>query len=111
MTALRTSSPFGLVLSALWTAYGWLMSAALPAICIVALWRALRSGSLGKRSLVAALCLWAAFLAAAVALHLMVPRSAVTVPPSAVALGLGMMTLPLTAAAVAPLALASHRHQ
>jgi hypothetical protein len=99
------------VLSPLWTAYGWFSSSALLTVCVLALRTSLRWGCLGKRLLVIALCLWTPFVFAAVALYLKVVPDTVTVPLSALALGIGVMTIPLASAAFAPLALASHRHQ
>jgi hypothetical protein len=99
------------VFSPLWTAYGWFMSTALVTVCFVTLRTSLKWGCLGKRFLVAALCLWVPFVFVTIALYLKVVPNTVPVPLSAVALGLGIMTVPLASAAIAPLALASHRHR
>ena len=99
------------VLSPLWTAYSWLLSAGLATVCFIALQQSLKWGCLGKRFFVVALCLWAVLVSATVTLYLKVAPVTVTVPLSALVLGLGMMTTPLAAAAMAPLALASHRHR
>jgi hypothetical protein len=64
-----------------------------------------------RRAAVVSVGLWTVFVAATVTLYLKAVPVTVTVPISALALGLGMMTTPLTAAAIAPLALASHRRQ
>ena len=95
----------------LWIAYGWLLSAAMVTVCLWALCTSLSWGCVSKRFLVVALCLWALFVCATVALYLKIVPDGVTIPLSALALGSGAMTIPLSSAAFAPLALASHRHR
>jgi hypothetical protein len=97
--------------SPLWIVYGWLLSAAMVTVCLWALWRSLSWCCLRKRFLVVALCLWTLFVCATVALYLDIAPEGVTIPLSALALMSGAMTIPLSSAAFAPLALASHRHR
>jgi hypothetical protein len=93
----------------LWTAYGYLAAVAIVAGCIFALWRAFVAGSLGGRLFAGAFCLWGIYVVSAISLYL---RLAVdqAIPLAALVLGAALLLLPLATTALAPLALASHRH-
>lgn len=102
----------GWSLSLLWSAYGWMLATAIVFVGVVALRKSLRWGYLGRRAFVGALCAWAVFVLATVAASWeFVSPVAATVPAAALALGLAMMTVPLAAAGIAPLALAAQRHK
>lgn len=95
----------------LWSAYGWILAAALVGVAVIALRKSLKWGFLDRRVFRGALCAWTVFLFATIALYLKVMPATATVPPPALALGLGMMSMPLATVAIAPLAFASHRHR
>jgi hypothetical protein len=94
----------------IWTAEGWLVAAAIVIGSGLALRKALTSGYLGKQLLVWTLCLWAIYVSTAIAMFLKAP-SGVTLPPVLIAIGAAGLLVPLASAAIAPLALASHRHR
>ena len=91
----------------LWISYAWLGSAAILVLCILALVRALQSGFLGMRFFYATLCVWTLYLVAA-----SVAFSEITIrlPACVTALLIASALIPLATTAIAPLALAAHRH-
>ena len=92
----------------LWAAYGYFLSVATVAVCVIALRKALTAGYLGKRLFGYAFCLWVIYVSSAAALYIKAP--AVTIPLPLIALGVSALLVPLASTAIAPLALASFRH-
>jgi hypothetical protein len=96
---------------AFWEAHAWAISAALIAASFLAWHKALHMRCLQRPHLFASLLIWIAYVSAVIALCLRVIPTNMSIPPSAIALGLASLALPLIAIAVAPLTLAAHRHQ
>ncbi|MBI2477359.1 MAG: hypothetical protein HYV60_01515 [Planctomycetia bacterium] len=92
-----------------WIADGWLVTVVMVIGSGLALQRALTSGYLGKQLFACMFCLWAIYVSTAIAMFLKAP-SGVSIPPVVIALGAASLLVPLASAAIAPLALASHRH-
>lgn len=101
----------GWVLEPLWEAHAWTIAAALPAATFL-LWRkALQKEYLRRPHLLVSLCIWLAYMSAALALCLRLIPANVSIPFPIVALGLGSLSVPLATIAIAPLVLAAHRHR
>ncbi len=92
----------------LWAAYGYFLSVAIVAVCVLAMRKALAAGYLGKRLFGYVFCLWVIYVSSAVALYIKAP--AVTISLPLIALGVSTLLVPLASTAIAPLALASFRH-
>jgi hypothetical protein len=97
------------MLRPVWTAYGYAIAAAIVAGCLIALYKALRAGFLGKRFFAGALCLWIIYVSSTIALFSNA-RPPVPVPAVVTVLGAALLLVPLATAAFAPLTLAAHRH-
>jgi cell division protein FtsW (lipid II flippase) len=82
---------------------------AIIAGCVFALRKALRAGFLGQRLFGGVCFLWLVYVSSTVALYLKA-SPAIAIPLPAVALGISLLLVPLVTTAIAPLALASHRH-
>ena len=93
----------------LWIAYGYILAVVIIVVCIFSLRKAIASGYLGKRLFSFALFLWLIYVSTTVAFYVKIAPTT-SVPPSALALGVSMLLVPLATTAFAPLALASHRH-
>ena len=92
-----------------WMACGYLVAAAIFFGCVFALRKALGAGYLGKRLFGCAFCLWVFYVSSTVALYLKLAPG-VPIPLVTSVLGVSMLAVPLASTAIAPLALASHRH-
>ena len=93
----------------LWTAWGYAIAVAVVAACFAALHKAVSAGFLGRRLLGAALILWMIYVSSAVTLF-REAQPAASIPLVAIVLGGALLLVPLATTAVAPLALAAHRH-
>jgi len=94
-----------------WDVHAWVLAIAFVIGTTLALRAALRWGFLPKGYFVVALCSWAAYVCVVLTVYLTVATEIVQLPLSVMALGLGSLTLPLASVALAPLALAAHRHR
>ncbi len=94
----------------LWIAYGWVFSVAIAFGCIFVLRKSLASGYLGRRVFGSACLLWAIYVASIVTLYAKIDEL-FPIPAAALAFGAAMLLVPLATTAIAPLALASHRHR
>ncbi len=96
-------------LQGLWTAYGYLLAAAILGGGLYIIWKAVSSGYLGSRLFGGACCLWLVYVSTTVAVYVeFVPLN--LFPPVVIFLGMSSLLVPLAALALAPLALAAHRH-
>jgi hypothetical protein len=99
----------------LWEAPAWVFAIAIPIGTAWALKRALTQRYITKSFFTAALGLWLIYVAAVAVLYIgaIAPNlpAEVTVPTSSFALGVSSLAIPLASVALAPLALACHRHQ
>jgi len=94
-----------------WDTHAWALAIAFVIGTTLALRAALRWGFLPKRHFVVALCSWAAYVCVVLTVYLTVAAELEQLPLSVTVLGLGSLTLPLASVALAPLALAAHRHR
>ncbi len=95
----------------LWIAYSYLLPVVIVGLCLFALKKSLCSGFVGKPYFVIALSMWAVFLCTTVPLAIiLLPAIPSWIPLSAYLICSAMLLVPLAATAVAPMALASHRH-
>jgi hypothetical protein len=101
----------GWLLWRFWEAHAWLLAMALVAATFLALKKALGAGHLARRHFIPVLCLWIAHVGAVFALSFQAVLGNVSVPLPVLALGLGILTLPLGSIAFSPLALAAFRHR
>jgi hypothetical protein len=92
-----------------WLGCGYLVSVAIIGGCVFALRKALSAGYLGKRLFGCAFCLWVIYVSSTVALYLKLAPD-IPIPLVVTVLGFSMLPVPLASTAIAPLALASHRH-
>jgi hypothetical protein len=93
----------------LWIGYGWGLTVAIIVGSVLAVRTALTSGFLGKRLFAWSLCLWAIYASTAVAMFIKLAPQ-LSVPFTLIVLGFASLLIPLASAAIAPLALALHRH-
>jgi hypothetical protein len=94
----------------LWIAYGWVLSVLIGLGCIFVLRKAITSGFLGRWVFGSTCVLWAIYVASNVTLYSKFTEQ-FPIPAAGVAFGASMLLVPLATTAIAPLALASHRHQ
>jgi hypothetical protein len=94
----------------LWIAYGWILSVAIAFGCAFVLRKALASGDLGRWVFGLACMLWAIYVASIVTLYAKIGEL-YPIPAAGLAFGAAMLLVPLATTAIAPLALASHRHR
>ncbi|MDA1053073.1 MAG: hypothetical protein O3C40_21685 [Planctomycetota bacterium] len=92
----------------LWLAEGWVLTIAIVVGSYLAVRKALSSGFLGKRLFVCMFCLWVIYVSTTIAMFL---KTAPALPLTVAALGVASLLVPLASTAIAPLALASHRHR
>jgi hypothetical protein len=93
----------------LWIVYGWGLTIVIIVGSLLAVRKALGSGFLGKKLFGWSLCLWAIYVSTAVAMFIkLAPQF--SIPFTLIALGFASLLIPLASAAIAPLALALHRH-
>ena len=93
----------------LWISYGWGLTIAIIVGSAVTIRKALVSGFLGKRLFGWTLCLWAIYVSTTVAVFIKMAPD-LSVPFTAIVLGFASLLIPLATTAIAPLALALHRH-
>jgi hypothetical protein len=102
-------------LTSFWHAHAWLLAVALPLLTVWALHRAASRRHITKQSVIVAFLLWLAFLASAAVLYLKIAPALIpddfSIAVSAQALSVASLVIPLASVALAPLALACHRHQ
>lgn len=97
----------GWQLAPLWAAYGWILAFGIVAGTFYVVWKALGSGFLSFRVFAIVIVVWLIYVMTTVTFA----RDLAYRPPApALALGVSSLLLPLAASAIAPLALASHRH-
>lgn len=99
----------GWALQPLWIAYGYLFSVVIFIGCIFALRKALITRAIGKRLFGCAFCLWLIYIGSSLAIYVKASPS-FAIPTPVLALSISLLLVPLAATAIAPLALASHRH-
>lgn len=103
----------GWQLSLLWMAYGYMLALTIITLCFFILRRAFVSGYLGTPLFIVASFLWGICTILTVAFCLKAAPAMVNridVPLPVLAILISLLLAPLASAAVAPLALASHRH-
>jgi hypothetical protein len=94
----------------LWIVYGWTFALAIVTGCAFMLRKALVSGYLSGRVLGSASVLWIVYVVSIVTLYGKFAEH-FPVPAAGLAFGAAMLLVPLATTAIAPLALASHRHR
>lgn len=95
---------------AFWPVYGYLMTSVLVALCLYAIFRALRDRAIGLRAFSCIGLFWMTYVGLTVTLALEAPQLADISMPLGIVLG-SLLLVPLAATACAPLALASQRHR
>jgi hypothetical protein len=95
--------------SPLWIAYGYLLPPVIVAACVRALQKALSAGFLSSRLFGYSFCLWLVYVVSTVVLYINAAPPT-PLPFGAVLVGGSLLLVPLAAIAIAPLALAAHRH-
>ena len=98
-------------LGPLWAAYRWIIPVSVILLSVAVIRRSLESGYLGQRLFACASVLWLVFLTTLATLYWkFAPAIPVTLTPDKIIAALALLLVPLAATALAPLALASHRH-
>lgn len=92
-----------------WVVLGYVMSVAIVAMCLLGLRRAFEANLLGGRLFVLAFGLWVVYVAS-VTTVLWKANPAIALPTQAYVIAASTLLIPLASIAIAPLALASHRH-
>lgn len=101
----------GWTLAPFWMTCAYLVPSVMICGCLFALWRAGQSGMLQTRLFAVAVAVWLMNLAAtAIALQTLAPGRQVPLPALALPTAVLLLIAPLTATALAPLALNQHRH-
>lgn len=96
-------------LKPLWTFYGYVGAVAIIAGAAYLLRRSIQSRAMGRSLLIATACLWIVYVGTAVYIFAQA-NPPTQVPTAAIVFTAACLLIPLAAAVVSPLALATHRH-